>query len=42
MIFMPGSYRRTKKDTGRMIAGLEAMLRKSPGENDLAKGEDWL
>jgi predicted nuclease of predicted toxin-antitoxin system len=42
MIFMPGAYRRTKSDTGRIIAALEAMLAKYPGGNDLANGEDWL
>lgn len=42
MIFMPGAYRRTKADTGRIIAALEAKLAKYPGENDLANGEDWL
>ena len=42
MIFMPGAYRRTKADTGRIIAALEAKLAKCPGENDLANGEDWL
>ena len=42
MIFMPGTYRRTKNDTGRIIAGLEAILQRYPGEDDLANGEDWL
>jgi hypothetical protein len=42
MIFMPGAYRRTKNDTGRLITALEAKLRSYPGENDLADGEDWL
>ena len=42
MIFMPGSYRRTKADTGRIIAALEAILAQHPGENDLANGEAWL
>ncbi len=41
MIFMPGAYRRTKNDTGRIIAALEAKLRNYPGDNDLAGGEDW-
>ena len=31
MIFMPGAYRRTKSDTGRIIAALEAKLAKYPG-----------
>ena len=42
MIFMPGGYRRTKADTGRIIAALEAILAQHPGENDLANGEAWL
>ena len=42
MIFMPGSCRRTKADTGRIIAALEAILAQHPGENDLANGEAWL
>ena len=39
MIFMPGSYRRTKADTGRIIAALEEILTQRPGEKDLANGE---
>jgi Domain of unknown function (DUF5615) len=39
MIFMPGSYRRTKADTGRIIAALEEILTQYPGENDLVNGE---
>ncbi len=42
MIFMPGSYRRTKAGTGRIIAALEAKLAEYPGEEDLANGEAWL
>jgi Domain of unknown function (DUF5615) len=42
MIFMPGSYRRTKADTGKIIAALEAVLKQHPGETDLADGEAWL
>ncbi len=42
MIFMPSSYRRTKADTGRIIAALEAKLAQYPGEQDLADGEAWL
>jgi hypothetical protein len=42
MIFMPGTYRRTKADIGRIIASLEAILAHHPGENDLANGEAWL
>jgi hypothetical protein len=42
MIFLPGPYRRSKNDTGRIITALEAKLRKYPGEKDLADGEDWI
>jgi len=42
MIFMPGGYRRTGADTGRIIAALEAILTACPGEDDLANGEAWL
>lgn len=42
MIFMPGTYRRTKADIGRIIAALEAILAHHPRENDLANGEAWL
>jgi len=42
MIFMPGNYRRTKADIGRVIAALEAKLAEYPGEADLVNGEAWL
>jgi hypothetical protein len=42
MIFMPGGYRRTRADTGRIITALEALLARFPGEEDLANGEAWL
>jgi hypothetical protein len=42
MVFMPGSYRRTKADTGRIIAALEAKLAEFPGDGDLGDGETWL
>ncbi len=42
MIFIPGNYRRTKADTGRIITALEALLARYPGENDLVNGETWL
>ena len=41
-VFMPGSYRRTKADTGRIISALEAKLAEYPGDEDLANGECWL
>lgn len=42
MIFMPGGYRRTKHDAGRIIHALESKRGRYPGEDDLANGEDWL
>jgi hypothetical protein len=42
MIFMPGSYRRSKADTGQIIAALGALLDRFPGEDDLTNGETWL
>jgi hypothetical protein len=42
MIFMPGSYRRTTNDSGKIVAAIEALLRQHPGEEDLANGEAWL
>lgn len=42
MIFMPGNYRRTRANTGRIIVALEAKLTQYPGEADLANSEDWL
>jgi predicted nuclease of predicted toxin-antitoxin system len=42
MIFIPGSYRRTKADTGKIVTALEAVLSAHPGEADLANGEAWL
>ena len=42
MIFIPGGYCRTKADTGRIIAALEAILARYPGDEDLANGEAWL
>ena len=42
MIFMPGSYRRTRADIGRIVAAMEAILAQHPSEKDLANGEAWL
>jgi hypothetical protein len=42
MVFMPGSYRRTKADIGRITKALDEKLREFPGEDDLANGETWL
>jgi hypothetical protein len=42
MIFMAGNYRRTKSDTGRIIAALEAKIKQHPGDEALANAEEWL
>ena len=42
MIFIPGTYRRTRADTGKILTALEALLAKYVGEADLANGEAWL
>lgn len=42
MIFMPGSYRRTGADAGRIVAALEDKLAQYPADDDLANGEAWL
>lgn len=42
MVFVPGSYRRTTADLGRIVKALEAKLTQYPGERDLADGETWL
>ena len=42
MIFMPGSCRRVKSDTGRVVAALEARLKQYPGDEDLSSAEEWL
>ncbi len=42
MVFMPGDYRRTKADTGRVVRALDAKLAELPGDGDLANGETWL
>ncbi len=42
MVFMPGDYRRTKDDTGRIVEALASKLTELPEEDDLADGETWL
>ena len=42
MVLIPGGYRRTKGDTGRIVAALQAVLTEHPGEDDLANTEAWL
>jgi hypothetical protein len=42
MVFLSGSFRRTKADIGRIVLALEAKLAAYPGLEDLANAEDWL
>ena len=42
IVFMPGDYRRTKSDVGRIVRALEVKLAEFPGDRDLANGETWL
>ena len=42
MIFMSGSYRRTKADIGKIVSPIEATLAEYPDDEDLANGESWL
>src|SRR4051794_3832226 len=42
MVFMSGTFRRTKADIGRIVVALEAKLTAYPGLEDLANAEDWL
>jgi hypothetical protein len=42
MVFMSGTYRRAKGNTGRIIAALEKIIATYPGDDDLANGETWL
>ena len=39
MVFVPGSFRRTKADLGRLVGALEEILVSHPGIEDLANGE---
>ena len=42
MIFMPGTYRRTRGDTGRIVAALDKILASYSRDEDLANGATWL
>jgi len=42
MVFMPGKYRRSKGEIGRVADALEEKLIQYPGLTDLADGETWL
>jgi hypothetical protein len=42
MVFVPGGYRRTRADTGRIVAALEQALQAHPDEHGLHNQETWL
>jgi predicted nuclease of predicted toxin-antitoxin system len=42
MAFVPGNYRRTKADIGRIVKALKASLAEFPGDTDLVNGETWI
>jgi NADPH-dependent 2,4-dienoyl-CoA reductase/sulfur reductase-like enzyme len=42
MVYVPGAYRRRRRDTGRIVSALEDVLRAHPGEDGLRNGETWL
>jgi hypothetical protein len=42
LIFMPGTYRRTKDGIGRIVTALEAKPGQYPGEEGLVNAEEWL
>jgi hypothetical protein len=42
MVFVPSAYRRTRADSGRLVAALETRLPAYPGDGDLRDGETWL
>ncbi len=42
MVFVPWNYRRTRRDIGRMVTALAAILDAYPAEDDLRNGETWL
>jgi len=42
MVFVPGTYRRTVADVGRIVAALEAVLAAYPTDDGLRNQETWL
>jgi predicted nuclease of predicted toxin-antitoxin system len=42
IVFMSSNYRRTRADTGRVVAVLEAKLTEYPVDTDVANAEVWL
>jgi hypothetical protein len=41
-MFLPGAFRRSKADSGRIVAALEIKLAAYRGVGDLADAEEWL
>lgn len=42
VVLLPGGYRRTRGDVGRIVEALRAVLIAHPGDDDLAGRELWL
>jgi Domain of unknown function (DUF5615) len=42
MIFIPGNYRLSRDNIGAITTALEDLLRRYPGDEDMAGGEAWL
>jgi len=42
LIYVPADYRRTRRDTGRIVKALEKILAAEPGESGLTNREAWL
>jgi predicted nuclease of predicted toxin-antitoxin system len=42
MVFIPGGFRRTKDDIGRIVDALDEKLALYPGDASLADAETWL
>ena len=42
LVFMSGTFRRTRDDLGRTVEALEEKLAAYPGLDDLANAEEWL
>ena len=42
MVYVPGNYRRSRRDTGRIVAALDAILQAHPADDALRSRETWL
>lgn len=42
MLYVPGNYRRSRREIGRMITALAAILEAHPADDGLRNGETWL